>query len=74
MASCYLQVKDGRKGDASGRPKNTEQSGVQRLKDPRKPEDVRKQRVNLLKSALFYICGSDDMLKVGHSLNAHLFF
>ncbi|XP_008291693.1 guanine nucleotide-binding protein-like 3-like protein [Stegastes partitus] len=43
-----FKTKDGRKGDASGRTKGSEQSAVQQAKDHRKPEEVRKQRLQEL--------------------------
>lgn len=41
----HLQNTDGRKGDGSGRTKNSLQSSVQNVKAQRNPEEVRKQRV-----------------------------
>ena len=53
MFSC-LQNKDGQKDEASGRTKNPEQSSApQHVKD-RKPEEIRKQRVNISKSFLIF--------------------
>lgn len=40
-----FQNADGRKGDMSGRPKNSEQSSVQHVKAHKNPEETRKQRV-----------------------------
>ncbi|XP_029989633.1 guanine nucleotide-binding protein-like 3-like protein [Sphaeramia orbicularis] len=40
-----LKSKDGRMGEALGRKKNTEQSSVQQVKEHRKPEEIRKQRL-----------------------------
>ncbi|KAM9410097.1 guanine nucleotide-binding protein-like 3-like protein [Pholidichthys leucotaenia] len=40
-----FKVKDGRKGATAGKAKNTEQSAVQHAKDSRKPEEIRKQRL-----------------------------
>ncbi|KAF3689489.1 Guanine nucleotide-binding protein-like 3-like protein [Channa argus] len=40
-----FKVKDGQKGDSSGRTKTTEQSTVQHVKDQRRPEEIRKQRL-----------------------------
>uniref|UniRef100_A0A1A8BK17 Guanine nucleotide binding protein-like 3 (Nucleolar)-like n=2 Tax=Nothobranchius kadleci TaxID=1051664 RepID=A0A1A8BK17_NOTKA len=40
-----FKTKDGQKADASGRTNRTKQSAVQLVKNSRKPEDVRKQRL-----------------------------
>ncbi|XP_029908269.1 guanine nucleotide-binding protein-like 3-like protein [Myripristis murdjan] len=40
-----FKAKAGQKSDASGRTKNTEQSSVQSVKAHRKPEEIRKQRL-----------------------------
>uniref|UniRef100_A0AAQ5X6A1 CP-type G domain-containing protein n=1 Tax=Amphiprion ocellaris TaxID=80972 RepID=A0AAQ5X6A1_AMPOC len=45
---CFLQTKDAQKGDASGRTKGSHQSAVQQVKDHRKPEEIRKQRLQEL--------------------------
>ncbi|CAI5688817.1 guanine nucleotide-binding protein-like 3-like protein isoform X1 [Oreochromis niloticus] len=42
--SGKFKAKDGRKGDASGR-RNTEQSPAHNVKDSRKPEEIRKERL-----------------------------
>lgn len=42
-----FQNADGRKGDVSGRPKNSEQSSVQHVKANKNPEEIRKQRVRI---------------------------
>lgn len=40
-----FKTKDGQKNDASGQTKNSEQSSVQNVKANRKPEEIRKQRI-----------------------------
>ncbi|XP_071349320.1 guanine nucleotide-binding protein-like 3-like protein [Trachinotus anak] len=40
-----FRAKDGQKGDASGRTKTPEQSSVQHVKDHRKPEEIRRKRL-----------------------------
>ncbi|KAK2862537.1 hypothetical protein Q5P01_002070 [Channa striata] len=42
------KAKEGGKGDSSGRTKTTQQSTVQHVKDHRRPEEIRKQRLQEL--------------------------
>ncbi|KAM8916294.1 guanine nucleotide-binding protein-like 3-like protein [Spinachia spinachia] len=43
-----FKTKDGQKDDASGQTKNSEQSSVQHVKEHRKPEEIRKHRLQEL--------------------------
>ncbi|XP_017286013.1 guanine nucleotide-binding protein-like 3-like protein [Kryptolebias marmoratus] len=57
-----FKTKDGRKADPSGRTNSAKETAVQHAKDSRKPEDVRKQRLQDLQEKQ-KLCRQREMMK-----------